>query len=195
MSAKNVSVQRLTEGSRPELSRHFLSLGREDVRLRFGVVIPAAAIAEYVERIDFDADAVFGVHDEELALTAVAHVAFTDDMAELGVSVLPASRRRGIGAALVARAAEHARNRRTQRLYMHCLAENAVMIRIAQRAGMTVVIDAGDADGQLVLPPSTPMSVTSEMLADRVALYDYALKTNVEAWRRMGVAMTGQSPT
>jgi hypothetical protein len=69
------------------------------------------------------------------------------------------------------------------------------MIRIAQRAGMTVVIEAGDADGHLALPPSTPMSVTSEMLADRVALYDYALKTNVETWRRMGVAMTGPSRT
>jgi hypothetical protein len=89
MSAKNVPVQRLTEGSRPGLARHFLSLDREDVRLRFGVVIPAAAMAEYVERIDFDTDAVFGVYDEELALAAVAHVAFTGDMAELGVSVLP----------------------------------------------------------------------------------------------------------
>ena len=33
------------------------------------------------------------------------------------------------------------------------------------------------------------------MLADRVALFDYALKTNVETWRRMGVAMTGPTQT
>ena len=65
------------------------------------------------------------------------------------------------------------------------------MIRIAQRTGMNVVIDAGDADAHLALPPSTAMSHTSEMLADRVALFDYALKTNVETWRRVGVAMTG----
>jgi GNAT superfamily N-acetyltransferase len=191
----SLPVQRLSASAREPYLAHLLALSGDDVRLRFGAPQGAAAITAYVDRIDFDADVIFAVHGEALALAGAAHLAFAGDAAELGVSVLPDVRRRGIGAALVARAAEHARNRRTQRLFMHCLAENAVMIRIAQRAGMTVVIEAGDADGHLALPPSTPMSVTSEMLADRVALYDYALKTNVETWRRMGVAMTGPSQT
>ncbi|HEV2977278.1 MAG TPA: GNAT family N-acetyltransferase, partial [Casimicrobiaceae bacterium] len=67
MSEKSVTVQRLVEASRPALRRHFLSLDGEDVRLRFGVTIPPAAIDNYVDRIDFDTDAVFGVHDDELA--------------------------------------------------------------------------------------------------------------------------------
>jgi len=188
-------VQRLSASARAPYLAHLLALPGDDVRLRFGAPQGAATITAYVDRIDFDADVIFAVHGEALGLVGAAHLAFSGDSAELGVSVLPASRRSGIGAALVARAAEHARNRTTQRLYMHCLAENTVMIRIAQRAGMNVVIDAGDADGHLTLPPSTPMSVTSEMLADRVALYDYALKTNVETWRRMGVAMTGPTRT
>jgi GNAT superfamily N-acetyltransferase len=185
MSAKNVRVQRLTEGSRPELSRHFLSLGREDVRLRFGVVIPAAAIAEYVERIDFDADAVFGVHDEELALTAVAHVAFTDDMAELGVSVLPAHRGRGLGSALLARAAEHVRNRFVTRLFMHCLAENAVMMHVARKLGMNICVDTGEADAFLKLAPADPASVTGEFVEQRLALFDYALKSQAMRIREL----------
>jgi GNAT superfamily N-acetyltransferase len=185
----------LSANAREPYLAHLLALSGDDVRLRFGVPQGEAAITAYVARIDFDADVIFAVHGDALALAGAAHLAFAGDLAELGVSVLPHDRRRGIGAALVARAAEHARNRRTQRLFMHCLAENAVMIRIAQRAGMTVAIDAGDADGYLMLPPSTPMSVTSEMLADRVALYDYALKTNVETWRRMGVAMNDRSQT
>jgi GNAT superfamily N-acetyltransferase len=197
MSVNEVSlpVQRLSASARAPYLAHLLALSGDDVRLRFGAPQGVSAITAYVDRIDFDADVIFAVHGDALALAGAAHLAFAGDLAELGVSVSPDVRRRGIGAALVARAAEHARNRRTQRLFMHCLAENAVMIRIAQRAGMTVVIEAGDADGHLALPPSTPMSVTSEMLADRVALYDYALKTNVETWRRMGVAMTGPSRT
>jgi GNAT superfamily N-acetyltransferase len=190
-----VPVQRLSASSRDPYLAHLLALPGDDVRLRFGVPQGAATISAYVARIDFDADVIFAVHGDALALAGAAHLAFSGDLAELGVSVLPHTRRQGIGAALVARAAEHARNRRTQRLFMHCLAENDVMIRIAQRAGMTVVVDAGDADGHLVLPPSTPMSVTSEILADRVALYDYALKTNVETWRRMGIAMNGPTQT
>lgn len=184
-------VQRLSASARDPYLAHLLALPANDVRLRFGTPQSASTIAAYVAGIDFDADVIFAVHGDALALAGAAHLAFGSDLAELGVSVLPEARRRGIGAALVARAAEHARNRATRRLYMHCLAENAEMIRIAQRAGMDVVIDAGDADAHLALPPSTPMSVTSELFADRVALFDYALKTNVETWRRMGVAMTG----
>ena len=58
---------------------------------------------------------------------------------------------------------------------------------------MDVVVEAGDADAHVALPPATPMSYTSEMMADRVALFDYALKSNVETLRRMGVAMTKPS--
>ncbi len=72
---------------------------------------------------------------------------------------------------------------------MHCLAENAAMIRLARHAGMDVVVESGDADAHVALSPANALSVTSEMLADRVALFDYALKSNVETWRRVGVAM------
>jgi RimJ/RimL family protein N-acetyltransferase len=177
MSANSVRVQRLTESSRPELSRHFLSLDREDVRLRFGIVIPSEAIAAYVERIDFDTDAVFGVYDEKLALAAAAHVAFTGDMAELGVSVLPAHRGRGLGTALLARAAEHVRNRFVTRLFMYCLAENAAMMHIARKLGMNICIDTGEADAFLKLAPADPASVTGEFVEQRLALFDYALKS------------------
>lgn len=184
-------VQRLRGNAREAYLAHLLALAGDDVRLRFGSPLPRAAIEAYVVRIDFEVDTIFGVYGDALDLVGAAHVAFAGDLAELGVSVVSTARRRGIGEALVARAAEHARNRRVPRLYMHCLAENAAMIRLARRAGMDVVVAAGDADAHVTLEPATPLSLTSEMLADRVALYDYALKSNVEAWRRAGVAWTG----
>ena len=169
-------MQRLTEASRPLLIRHFLSLGAEDVRLRFGVLISEAAIVQYVERIDFKIDAVFGVHDAELALSAVAHVGFTEDFAELGISVLPEHRGRGFGSALLARAADHVRNRFVTRLFMHCLAENAAMMHIAHKLGMTICVNSGEADAFIKLPPADPASVTGEFVEQRLALFDYALK-------------------
>lgn len=184
-------VQHLRGNARETYLAHLLALEGDDVRLRFGSSLSSVAIEAYVARIDFEVDTIFGVYGEALSLVGAAHVAFADDLAELGVSVASQARRRGIGEALVTRAAEHVRNRRVPRLYMHCLAENAAMIRIARRAGMDVVVAAGDADAHVTLEPATPLSVTSEMLADRVALYDYALKSNVEAWRRAGVAWTG----
>lgn len=187
-------VSRLRADAREAYLTHLLSLGGEDVRLRFGSALTAGAIEAYVSRIDFDTDTIFAVYRDDLQLAGAAHVAFAGDFAEIGVSVAPGARRGGIGSALVARAAEHVRNRRVQRLYMHCLAENATMIRIARRAGMDVIVEAGEADAHVALEPATPVSVTNEMLADRLALYDYTLKRNVETWRRLGVAWTGPGP-
>jgi ribosomal protein S18 acetylase RimI-like enzyme len=188
--SKSIPVQRLSENARGAFLTHLLALDAEDVRLRFGSPLSPDAIAAYVQRIDFDVDTMFGVYVDAFELAGAAHLAFGGDLAELGVSVLPGARGRGIGGALLARAAEHARNRYMPRLFMHFLAENAAMVRLARRAGMEIVIEAGDADAHVALPWATPMSVTSEMLADRVALFDYTLKSNVDVWRRLGVAMT-----
>jgi RimJ/RimL family protein N-acetyltransferase len=185
VSADAVRVQRLVEASRPELARHFLSLEPEDVRLRFGVTISATAIVDYVDRIDFDSDAVFGVHDDELALVGVAHVAFTGDMAELGVSVLPAHRGHGVGSALLARAADHVRNRFVTRLFMHCLAENAAMMHIARKLGMKICVDTGEVDAFVKLAPADQASVAGEFVEQRLALFDYALKAQAMRIREL----------
>ena len=185
----SISVQRLGESSRPELARHFLALDGEDVRLRFGSMLAAPAIEEYVARIDFERDAVFGVHDEELVLVGAAHVAFADDVAELGISVLSAHRARGVGGALLARASEHARNRFVDRLYMHCLAENTVMMRLARKLEMKICVDAGEADAFLSLPPADPASVTGEFVEQRLALVDYALKANAASLRHLAASL------
>jgi GNAT superfamily N-acetyltransferase len=185
MSANIVHVQRLSEASRPELERHFLNLGPEDLRLRFGIAISAGAISDYVARIDFNIDAVLGVHDEALALVGVAHVAFTGDLAEIGVSVLPGHRGSGIGSALLARAADHVRNRFVTRLFMHCLAENAAMLHIARKLGMKICVNTGEADAFLKLLPADPASVAGEFVDQRLALFDYALKSQAMQFKRI----------
>jgi len=184
-----IEVQRLADGTRTALVAHFLSLPVEDRRLRFGASISAERIEAYVDQIDFGRDAVFGVFDDELALVGVAHVGFLDDVAELGISVLPAYRGRGAGRALFARAAEHARNRFVPRVFMHCLAENAAMMHIARASGMDIVVEAGDADAHLALSPASPASVTGEYLTDRLALFDYALKAHVATLKGINSAL------
>jgi GNAT superfamily N-acetyltransferase len=184
-----ISVQRLREDARSLLTTHFLALATEDVRLRFGTTLSRNGIAAYVEGIDFDRDAVFGVHDADLALTGAAHVAFGDNLAELGVSVLPGHRGCGIGSALFERAARHAQNRFIPTLFMHCLAENAAIMHIARRSGMDIVVDTGEADAHLKLPPASPASITGEYVTNRLALYDYALKARVAAWKGINAAL------
>ncbi len=184
-------VQRLGANAAAQYLDHLLALSPGDARLRFGSAISAETIRKYVQGIDFDTDEVFGVYGDGLTLVGAAHLAFGGEVAELGVSVLPQQRGRGVGKALVARAAEHARNRKVRQLFMHCLAENATMIHIARGASMDVVIDSGDADAHVALPPADSRSIHNEFLAERLALYDFALKSQVETMRRIGLALVG----
>jgi RimJ/RimL family protein N-acetyltransferase len=98
-------------------------------------------------------------------------VAFEDDLAELGLSVLPAHRRRGVGGALFKRAMAYARNRCMPRLFMHFLSENAPIMRIARRFGMHIVARAGEADAHLRLPPASLASIAGELMTDAFSVY------------------------
>jgi GNAT superfamily N-acetyltransferase len=156
------AVQRLNEGVRATLVEHFLALPMKNRCLRFATSLAPRVIATYVDGIDFGRDAVFGVHDDHSALVGVAHVAFEDDLAELGLSVLPAHRGRGVGGALFNRAVAHVRDRCIPRLFLHCLSGNAPIMRIEQRFGMAIVEGAGGTDAHLKLPPASLASIAVE---------------------------------
>jgi GNAT superfamily N-acetyltransferase len=172
-----IPIRELWQGERGSLADHLLALKRDDRRLRFGTPLADHALREYVRRIDFEQDALFGAFDEELRLVGVAHVARADGHAELGVSVLQGHRNRGIGGALLARAHMRARNWRVSSLFMHCLTENAAMMRLALRQGMDIVSEAGEADAWLRLRPPDAGSHFGEVFEQRAALFDYALKS------------------
>src|SRR4051812_33314465 len=94
-----ILIRELTRPEPPALLAHFLALDGNDRRLRFGAALSERALRHYVERINFDHDAVFGVGDEELKLLGVAHVARSGGHAELGISVLGGARSPGLGGA------------------------------------------------------------------------------------------------
>lgn len=176
-----VLVTELTRPERAALLHHYLALGTEDRRLRFGAPLADSSIARYVERIDFGRDAVFAVLDDQLHLIGAAHLARSEDHAELGVSVLAPHRGRGVGGALLARAHMRARNWGVGALFMHCLTENAAMMHLARKQSMRVVCESGEADAWLALPRADAGSYFDEVFQQRVALFDAALKRG-RAW-------------
>ena len=181
----NIPIKQLSGLERHALERHFLALGAGDRRLRFGSGMNDFAVRIYVKRIDFDNDAVFGVLDDELHLVGAAHLGRGEGHAELGVSVLPGHRRRGIGSALLGRAHMHARNWGVRALFMHCLTENAAMMHLARKQGMDIVTQAGETDAWLKLPPADASSYLGAVFQQRVALFDSALKSQLAHARRI----------
>lgn len=186
-------VSELSRLHRTAMGQHLLALDGDDRRLRFGLGIADAGVREYVARIDFERDAAFGVFDEELRLVGVAHLARTALHVELGVSVLAGHRGRGIGGALLARAHLHARNWGERVLFMHCLTENRTMMHLARRQGMRIGSASGESDAWLELAPPDAATHFGEVFAQRVALFDYALKTQLSGARRLAAALTPET--
>jgi RimJ/RimL family protein N-acetyltransferase len=178
-----VVVQRLSGAHAPQTARHLLELSTADRRLRFGAPVQDATIEAYVGRIDFSADRVFGIVSADLELAGVGHLALdpVGETAELGVSVDRGARGKGYGYALLQRAVLHATNLGYRALFMHCLADNQVMMHLARKAGLTLVVEAGEADGRLELGESTQAGAIREAIEDQFALVDYLLKQQY-AW-------------
>lgn len=170
------STVRLREIDRPALLVHFTTLGPEDRRLRFGGPIADEGISRYVERIDFQRDCLFGVHDDELRLLAVVHVALGDGPAELGLSVLPGWRGHGMGNALLQRAVTWLRNRGVASVQVHCLAENGAMMHVARKNGMRLARCGTETDGCLEIDSPTADSFIAEWLEDQRGKANNALR-------------------
>jgi GNAT superfamily N-acetyltransferase len=173
-----IAVQRLNAKHRDDIALHLLQLPENDRYLRFGQAIRDQAIRDYVDGLDFTRDRLFGTFGPNLELAGVAHLALdrASHNAELGLSVIPASRVKGHGYALLQRVLLHAANRGFRTLFMHCLAENGVMLHLARKAGLIVVIQSSEADGNLKLDRFEHGSAWREAMADQFALVDMALK-------------------
>jgi len=186
-------VREIDDSHREAVLRHVLTLEADDRHLRFGSPTSDAVIERYVANLNFSRDALFGVFNDALELVGIAHLAYVPSAnesphsAEFGVSVLHDSRHRGLGAALLARAAVHARNTHIDTLFVHCLAKNKAMMHLAQELGMRVEFAYGDADAYLILPPANAQSILREASQEQMADLDYALKANLkqskQIWR------------
>ena len=59
---------------------------------------------------------------------------------------------------------------------------------------MHIVAEAGEADAHLELPPASAGSIAGEFVTDRLALYDYALKSQVATWKGVNTALDQAEP-
>ena len=87
----------------------------------------------------------------------------------------------------------HAANLGYRVLFMVCLAENAVMMHLARKAGLWVVVEKGEADARLALDRRTHGGMLREAIADQFALVDCLLKQHA-LWARAGLTRADSAP-
>jgi GNAT superfamily N-acetyltransferase len=146
-------LERLHDDDRPGLCAHYLALAAEDRRLRFGLQVTDEFIEKFVERVDFGRDVVFGVCSGSGRWLGIGHLVPGNGAAELGLSVLPEARGKGLGAAIFRFAVAHAARNGVRRLFMHFLTRNKAILSIARSARMAIESEAGESDAHLVVPP------------------------------------------
>ena len=71
-----VLVKQLHERDRRRMMKHFLTLEKSDRLLRFGSALPDELVAQYVQKMDFSRDMVYGVYNSLFKLVGVGHLAF-----------------------------------------------------------------------------------------------------------------------
>ena len=176
-----VPIRSIGPGERERIVQHLLALEGHDRYLRFGYAASDEQIQRYVDGLDFERDEIYGIHNRRLELIAMAHLAFAppeqaSECAEFGVSVSKHARGRGYGARLFERAEVTARNEGVRMLFIHALSENAAMLKIARKAGATVVRSGSESEAHLELPAATLDSRMSEIALDHFAEVDFRLK-------------------
>jgi len=177
-----VPIRSLSERHRPRVLTHLLGLEPHDRYLRFGYAASDAQICRYVDLLDFRRDEIFGIFNRRLELIAMAHLAYLPDhpnerhLCEFGVSVSPKARGRGYGSRLFDHAVLHARNRYVDIMIIHALSENTAMLKIARKAGATVVRDGSESEARLKLPPESVGSHLEELVEGQAAEIDYQFK-------------------
>jgi len=180
-----VPIRSLGSNHRGRIAAHLLALDQQDRYLRFGYAAGDEQIRKYVDGLDFERDDIYGVYNRRLELIAMAHLAFASEpnctsCVEFGVSVLKAARGRGYGARLFDRAVMHARNEGVELMFIHALSENTAMLRIATKAGASVVRDGSESEAHLKMPPATLDTRMTEMVEEQMAQVDYRLKSQAK---------------
>jgi GNAT superfamily N-acetyltransferase len=173
-------VAQLGAHHRARVLRHLCELPENDRWLRFGYVIGDDSLRSYVRGLHFSRDAVFGAFDDSAALLALGHLAFErsgpTSRAEFGISVVPRARRRGLGLALLQRAAMHAANRGATQLVMTYLPGNTALAQLAARAGMDFIQDQVDPRAYLALPPASASTLMEETFGELLAAIDLGFR-------------------
>lgn len=155
-------IRKLHNHERPLYGDHLKRLAPVDRQFRFAHGrVSDDIIDRYVAGIGPD-DLVLGCLEQD-RLVGGAHVAFAAGLAEVGVSVDGDYRGAGLGAELFRRASHWARNRRAEKLYTLCQADNRAMLALAAKLGMEIHRECGTAEAFLALDPPDLVTVSDEL--------------------------------
>lgn len=169
------------EDDEAKLIDHFLvDIKGPDRYLRFGYQATNENVLSYLETAfhEFGTTNMWFIAEHEDRVVGSVHVSISpNDIAEMGFTVSPDFRGKGLGQDLFQRAATWAMMRGAKTLYTQCLSENQVMQHIAKKNGMTVVtIGYGEKEATINATKGTIRSYFDDRFFDNLAFVDRAIE-------------------
>lgn len=161
--------RKLQAGDQAALEAHLLRLEPKDRYLRFWGGAKDEVIRDYCARLDWSATVIVGAFVgadlrgviELVRVRLVPHLA-----AEVALSVEGPWQNAGVGTELMRRMLTIARNRCIDRVYMHCLAENTRMQKIARKFEANLILHDGEIEGRIWPAWPSYFSLAEEAAAD-----------------------------
>ena len=153
----------------------------DDRRLRFGYHAKDEAVIKYLEQslVLVGWNSMWFVVENGGRIIATCHVAYDEktQCAELGFTVDPQYRGRGLGQLLFDRGSTWANARGAKELYMQCLSENKVMQYIARKNAMTVItMDSNEKEASVTTSHNPMAAYVSDIFLDALAMTDCAIR-------------------
>ena len=177
------AIERITK---KELHDHLVMMDEEGRRWRFGYAVSNEAIHIYTDGIPDD-DFIFGIRCSITSDTIVAamHLAFDKNhkSAEMGISTLPESRRKGYAERLMRYSVDILRNRGISQLYSVCLPDNQPLLKLLQKLNITSVYsNEGDKEARINIPMAGIDSFLNEVRNERLVIIDKTMKPWAQLW-------------
>lgn len=188
---ENYIIKRLNSSHRKKVLEHFFRLDSDSIYSRFCALLGRVAIENYVSKINFDKDGIFGIFDDELNIIGVGEcvVDGTRNNAEVGFSVEKSHQNKGLGGKLMERIVRFAKLRGKDHLEMLCLRTNEKSVHLAKKFGLKIKNNTG-GDTLAVIDMPEGISV-AEHIVERVdenfAEYWLRQRENFNNWKNFQV--------
>lgn len=175
--------------SKEQLAAHLLELDAEGRHMRFGYACKDEIIQSYAASIP-DGDFILGIRKNITSdqVVAAVHLALSADgtSAEMGISTLINSRRKGYGERLLRYTVDMLRNRNITQLYSVCIPDNYPLLKLLKKLNITSITSVpGEKEARINIPMAGMDSLITELKNDRLVIIDTAMRPWAQMWEKM----------
>lgn len=161
-----ITTQFLTPGQLKEYGYWLKAQDPETIHEYFGCALNEDIIDGLIKKIASNsAENHILVAKSGIHWLGTIHIATHENSVEFGIIVGLANRNQGIATQMMDEAIIWARNRFYTNLYMHCIYRNTAIRKLCDKHHLEVKNMMGDSEGNLILPPPTPLTFFKEQIA------------------------------